>query len=91
MEALGQAIGAVLSGLPPMVGAAVVVAATIGGLIYIWRLAGRDPKRERPDAERARDGAIIARLDDIKAELADMTARVEAVQTSVAILMDRRR
>ena len=91
MEALGQAIGAVLSGLPPMVGAAVVVAATIGGLIYIWRLAGRDAKRERADAERARDGAIIARLDDIKAELADMTARVEAVQTSVAILMDRRR
>lgn len=91
MEALGQAIGAVLSGLPPTVGAAVVVAATIGGLIYIWRLAGRDAKRERADAERARDGVIIARLDDIKAELADMTARVEAVQTSVAILMDRRR
>lgn len=98
MEALGQAIGGVLSGLPPMMGAGLIILCIMAALVWLWKTAGRDAKREREAAQAAREGSLLAQIatlsrdvDGLRDEVREGVKIMEDVKTSVAVLVDRRR
>lgn len=75
-----------LNSLPPWLAATVVLAVSAFGVMYLWRKAGEEMKREKAakeSGEAARIGLIIEMLEESRDTLGD-------IKTDVAILKDRR-
>lgn len=98
MDALANALGALLKELPPALAAAVLLGGFVVALVYAWRRAGVAAEREREAAQREREAADKARADAAGAQAAQLAAtlgRIEEavgdVATDIKVLLDRGR
>lgn len=91
MDKLLEAIGASLAGMPPAWAASVILGLAVMGLIYAWRKAGEEAKREKSKAAEERAGAHGASLARVEERQLEIMETLTEVNSGVRVLLDRRR
>jgi len=91
MEKLFEGVGTALLTMPPGLAAVVILALAVMALVYAWRKAGEEARRERTAADTARAETSGAHTAHILAELKSIGDNVEQIKTDMKVLMDRGR
>ena len=89
MEKLFEGIGSALVAMPPAYAAVVIIALAALGLAYAWRRAGEEAKREKANAQDARDANTGANMRHLIDGQNEVLSGVERIERALAVLMDR--
>jgi hypothetical protein len=86
-----KTIGAILGEMPPALAGLVVIAASVAVLVYSWRRATDEAKKERAKATDAGSALSDHKLDAILAAVTSTAEHVADIHTDLAVLRDRGR
>lgn len=84
-------IGAILGQMPPALAGFVIIAVAVAVLVYSWRRATDEAKKERGKAETSTAALSDHKLDSILATVTATAERVADIHTAVEVLKDRKR
>lgn len=88
-EKFWDTVSAVLGGLPPAVAGFVLLVLAAAVLVYSWRRATDEAKKERGKAESTVAAMSDQKLDAILTVVNATAERVADMQTDLAVLRDR--
>lgn len=88
-KGLWDGVGTAISAMPPEIAAIVILALFAMVLVYSWRRATDEAKKERGRAENAAQGLSDHKLDAILSTVNATAERVVEMQTDIAVIRDR--
>lgn len=88
-EGLWNGVGTAISAMPPELAAIVILGLFVTVLVYSWRRATDEAKKERGKAESAVVGLSEHKLDAIIATVGATAERVVDMQADLAVIKDR--
>ncbi len=91
MDKLLEGVGTALMTMPPGLAALVIVAVALVALVYAWRRAGDEAKRERAAAEQAKAETASAQLAAINTALGQIKSGQDDIHSDIKVLLDRGR
>lgn len=78
-----QTIGAILSGMPPALAGAVLIALAAAVLAYSWRRATAEAKKEREKSENSSSALLDQRLGEILSEIKHLGGQIGQQSTEI--------
>lgn len=90
-EDFWASIGAILRQMPPALAGLVIIAVAVAVLVYSWRRATDEAKKERAKSETSSAALSDHKLDSIISTVTATAERVADIHTAVEVLKDRKR